>query len=134
MEVWDGLAAVRAVVDHDAESAFRAALVSGDLRGGEEQVTEDGLVFRGCITNAGDDVLGDDEDVDGCLRGNVAEGEAMFVAVDHIGGDLTVADFLKNRLHCVGNLAGKGLSGKCEKIRRSGDSCSSTLRGVRPMA
>jgi hypothetical protein len=117
VEVRDGLAAVRAVVDYHAEAVFRAAEVGGNLSGGEKKVAEDGLVFGRCLADACDDLVRDDENVNRRLRGNIAEGEAYVIAVDYIGGDLAVADFLKNRLHCGCNLAGGGLSGKCEKLR-----------------
>lgn len=124
VEVRDGLAAVRAVVDDDAVSAFREAEVGGDLRGGEQQVAEDGLIRRFRLSDTGDGFDGHDQDVDGSLRGNVTEGEAMLVAVNHIGGDLPVADFFENGLHCGRNLAEAGLSGKPEKFPAAGDSRS----------
>lgn len=45
MEVRDGFAAVWAVVDHDAVSAFRDSKVGGELRGGEKEVAEGYLVI-----------------------------------------------------------------------------------------
>lgn len=45
MEVRDGLAAVRAVVDYHSEAIFRAAEAGGNLSGGEKEMAEDGLVF-----------------------------------------------------------------------------------------
>ena len=115
VEVRDGLAAVWAVVDHHAEAAFRQAEVGGDLRGGEKELTEDRLIPGLRLADARDDLIGNNQDVNRCLRGNIAEDEAMFVAVYHVSGDFTVADFLENRLHCGRNLAWRGLSGKLEK-------------------
>jgi hypothetical protein len=118
VEVGDGLAAVRAVVNHHAESALRETEAGGDLRGGEKEMAEDGLIPGFRLADAGDGFVGHNQDVKRRLRGNIAEGEAMLVAVNHIGGDLPVADFLKNRLHSGGNLAGAGHSGKPEKFGR----------------
>ena len=116
VEVGDGLAAVRAVVDDHAVSVLREAELGGDVRGGEEKVAEDGSVIGGRCAHAGDGFVRDDEDVDGCLRGNVAESEAGFVTMDHIRRDLGVADFLENRLHWGRNLAGEGRCCKREKV------------------
>jgi hypothetical protein len=105
VEVRDGLATVRAVVDHDAESAFRKAEVGRDLGGGEKEVAEGFPISCRRLADAGDNAIGHDQDVNRCLRGNVAEGETVFIAVYQIGGDFSVADFLENRLHRGRNLA-----------------------------
>ncbi|MFM2199176.1 MAG: hypothetical protein RLZZ505_2608 [Verrucomicrobiota bacterium] len=105
VEVRDGLSAVRAVVDHHAESAFREAEFGGDLGGGEEEVPKGRLISGVRLADSRDGLVRHYQDVDGSLRGNVAEGEAMFIAVHHIGRDFRVADFLENRLHWGRNLA-----------------------------
>ena len=99
VEVWDGLAAVCAVIDHHAEAAFCKTEVGGDLRSGEKEVAKDRLISRLRRADAGDDFVGHNQHVHRCLRRNVAEDEAMFVTVNHIRGDFPVAYFLENRLH-----------------------------------
>lgn len=97
-------------------------------------MAEDALISRLRLADAGDEFVGNNQDVNWCLRGNVTEGKAVFVAEYYIGGDLPIADFLENRLHCGRSLAEARLSGKLEKIPVAGDSCSSALREVHPMA
>ena len=118
VKMWNGLAAVLAVVDHHTESTFRKTEVGGDLRRTEEEVAKDRLISRLCFAEAGDYFFGNYKDMDRCLRRNIAESEAMLVAVNHISGDFPVADFLENRLHCRRNLADVHPSGKLKKHGR----------------
>ena len=118
VEVWDGLAAVCAVIDHHAEAAFRKTEVGGDLRSGEKKVAKDRLISGLRFAEAGYYFFGNNKDVHRCLRRNIAESEAMLVAVNHISGDFPVADFLENRLHCRMNLADVHPSGKLKKHGR----------------
>ena len=99
VEVGDGLAAVGAVVDCDAEAGFGDAEFPCDLRSGEEKVAEDGLVFGGGFADARDGLLRDDENMHRCLRGNVPERAAEIVLVEDVGGDFPFVDFLEKSFH-----------------------------------
>jgi len=99
VEVGHGFPAVRAVVDGDAEAGFREAEIACDGCGGEKQVAEEGLVFRVRLADARDGLPRDDQDMGGCLRGNVPEGAAEIVLVDDFRRDLPVVDFLEKCLH-----------------------------------
>ena len=95
MEVGDGFAAVGAVVDDDAEAVFGESFAMGNASGDLQKVAEEGGVFAGGEGDAGDGLAGDDEEVDGGLRGDVAEGDALVVFMDDVGGNLPGADFFK---------------------------------------
>ncbi len=118
MEVGDAFAAVGTVVDHEAESFFAAedALRSGYFLGGEEEVAEEIAVFRGSFADPGDEFLGDDEDVDGRLGRDIAEGEAEVVFEDDVGGDLAGDDFFEQGHFWLGKEIGRSALG-AEKIR-----------------
>lgn len=73
VEMGDGFAAVRAVVDRDAETGFREAEVCGKFSCGEKEVTQSCLVFQGGFADSWDGLFGDDENVGRCLWGNVAK-------------------------------------------------------------
>jgi hypothetical protein len=93
-----GLTAIFACVDHDA-IAVGESLLFGDSFDGEQEVSHEGVVLGFGIGEFGDRLLGDDEDVDGGLGVEVAEGEGEVVFVDDIGGDFFANDFAEN---CVG--------------------------------
>ncbi len=97
MEVGDGFAAIRAVVDDDAETVVEIEF-AGQLRGDEEAVSEGGFVMGESFAEAWDGFAGDYEDVNGGLRINVADGDAFVVLVFEGGGDLAGDDFFEERL------------------------------------
>ena len=92
MEVGDAFAGVGAVVDDEAVAGFVEALLFGDVAGGEEELAEELTVAFAGGADAGDDALRDDEDVDGGLRVDVADGEDLFVVAHDVGGDLAGGD------------------------------------------
>ena len=95
MQVRHGLAAVRAVVDDEAVARFVQAEFRGDLGGFQQQVAEKFLVIRRCLGDAWDGLLGNDDDVCGRLRLDVAEGEDGVVFKNNGGGDFARGDFFK---------------------------------------
>jgi len=92
VQVWDGFAAVRAVVDDDAE-AFGESQGSCEFTGGEEQVAEQIGVSFLRLAHAGNYSLGDDEQVHGCLR--VVNGDAVIVLVRDFCRNFAGDDFFK---------------------------------------
>ena len=98
MEVGNGFAGVRAVV-HDEAEALREVELLRDLAGDEEEVAEDGLVGGGGFADAWYQLFGDDEQVDGGLRLDVVEDDAVFVLVLEARGDLAGDDFFEDRRH-----------------------------------
>src|SRR5258708_3565795 len=96
-----GLAAVAAVVDHDAITGFGDAEFPGQSGGGQQQVAEGGLVGGGRFTDAGNELLRDDEHMHRRLRIDVVDGEAELVLVRELRRNLAVDDLLENRFHCL---------------------------------
>lgn len=95
MEVGNRFATMRAVVNHDAESGVEFQF-AGEITGGEEEVTKEGLIFRRGFADSCDEFLGDDQHVDGGLRLHVVKGDAEIILVCDLCRDLSVDDFLKN--------------------------------------
>src|SRR5690606_39167368 len=112
----DGFTTMRTVVDGDAEAGVRDAFTAGDLSGGEEQMAERGGILRTGLRDPWDRPARDDEDVDGGLRGNIAEGDADIILMDDVRGDLLVAYFLEQRLvsHAEGRFSRPRQGGKTE--------------------
>jgi hypothetical protein len=97
VKVGDGFAGVGAVVDDEAKTAGELELF-GDLAGGEEEVSENGLMIGRGVADAGDDDLWDDQQVDRCLGGYVVDDDATVVLVFDLGGDFAVDDSLEKGL------------------------------------
>ena len=98
VEVRDGFAAVRAVVDHEAEAGGEVEF-TGHRAGGEQQVTEQRLVIGRSGADAGDDLFRDDEEVGGRLRRDVVEDDAEVVLVLDLGGDFSGDNALEKSGH-----------------------------------
>lgn len=98
MQVWHGLAAIAAVVDHQAVAGLRDAFTASDLCGSDEQVAKQPLIRRLRQADAGQGIAWHYEDVHRCLRENIAEGEAEFILVDDIRRDFSIPDFFEKRL------------------------------------
>jgi len=96
VEVGNGFAAVGAVVDDNAKTSVEFEL-SGDLSSYEKEMAEQGLVFRGRFAYARNQFFGNDQNVDGRLRIDVADREAEFVLMFEVRGDFPLGDFLEKR-------------------------------------
>ncbi len=97
VKMGDGLAAMPAVVDHDAKAVIQRQTL-GYLAGHKQQVTHEALIVASCFPDAGDWFLGYDKDVCGSLRINVAYREAEIVFVFKIAWYFSVGDFLEQGL------------------------------------
>jgi len=86
VQVVDGLAAVCARVGDDAE-AFGQTLFLRDFCGGEHQVPQQRFMRFHGVSGGGNVFLRDDQNVRGCDRVEVAEGEALVVFKDLGGRD-----------------------------------------------
>ena len=87
VEVGDGLAAVVAGVDDDAEAVGEHAL--GERGRFFEEMAEE---FGGCFGDVGVVLLGNEQQVGGGLRVDVGEGDGVVVLVDGFDGDGVVGD------------------------------------------
>ena len=97
MEVIHRLAALRAVVDNEAEAVVEL-LLARDLGGRDHEMAENLLVAGVGLGELREAVahLGDEDDVHGCLRRDVAECEHRVVLEDDSGGDLLVDDLVED--------------------------------------
>lgn len=95
MEVRDGFASVGAVIDDEAETAFRHAEPAGDFPGLDEQVAEQGVIAGNGGAEAGNDAFRHEQDVGWRLRVNVAKGEALVVLEDDVRRNFPRDDFFE---------------------------------------
>ncbi len=86
VEMIDGLAAVRAGVDHHAV-AVSETLVAGNLRRREQQVSEQPRMLFAGVRQRGNMFPGHHKKVHRRLRVDVAERDAAVVLVDGLGRD-----------------------------------------------
>ncbi len=98
MEVGHGFAGVRAVVDDQAKTSIEAEFAR-DLAGGEQEVTEDrGLIGSG-LADPRNDGLGNQQEVDGGLRLNVMDHDAVVVLVFDSGRNFAGDDAFEEGGH-----------------------------------
>lgn len=97
MEMGDGFSAVGAVVDDEAIPGLVKLELAGDFLGGGKEMAKNGMMFRGDGGMAGMVLLGDEEDMNGGLRGDIAEGEDVIILKDDVGLGFAVDDPLEDR-------------------------------------
>ena len=97
VQVGNGFTSVAAAVDDEAEAfAFIAdAEFLRDVAGGDQEMSQNGFILFPGPCHARDGFFRNDEDVDGCLGADVAEGNADLVLMDDIGGDFPPDDPFK---------------------------------------
>lgn len=95
MKMWNGLSAVRTVVDHDPVAFGEVQLFRG-CGGDKEKVAEQGLIGRGRFGEARNVFFRYDQQMHRCLRLNVVKDHTEIVLVLDLGGDFAIDDFLKN--------------------------------------
>lgn len=93
MEVFDGLAAVVACIDHDSESFGQ--LLLGDLGRLVEQMSQELCRHTQYIPKV---LFWDQEHVGWCLRIQVCERDRMVILVDSLHGDLVLRDLAEDAL------------------------------------
>jgi len=98
MEVRNRFSSIFSVIDDEAIPSLLKADQRGYLGGFEQQVSEHGLILAGGFRDARQRLAGDDEDVDGGLWLDVAEGHHEIVFVDDAGRDFAVTDLLEDGL------------------------------------
>jgi len=98
VQVGHRLAGVRAVVHHEPE-AVRELELARDIAGDEQEMSEHGLVFSGCFRDSRNHFFRDNQQVNGCLRLDIMQRDAVLVLVFDSRGDFAVDDFLKESFH-----------------------------------
>jgi hypothetical protein len=98
MYVRHRFAGVGAVVEYEPEAVLRQAQLPRNFGGFQQQMTEQGLVFRTRFGNTRDGLLRDQKDVRRRLRGDVMEGDDRVVLINNPGRNFTRDDFLEQGL------------------------------------
>jgi hypothetical protein len=96
MQVGDGFTGVWAGVDDQPIASFLEPSLQSNLSGFQQEVAQQRLVRRPGFGQAGDRLLGDDQDVHGGLRADIVKGEDLVIFINDPGRNLAVDDPLKN--------------------------------------
>jgi hypothetical protein len=107
VQVRHGFATVRPVIDHGSETGFSQTNIPGNFSSGKQKMPENFLISRSCLPNSRDGFAGNNQDVRGCLGGNISEGTTDLIAVDDVCRDFTIVNFFKKRFHVGGRIAAK---------------------------
>jgi hypothetical protein len=96
MQVWDLLTTILTCIHNTPEAGCLNAFQNCDLSGGQQQVSQTLRVFRFCILETGQALTWHDEHVDWRLRLDVTEGDAVFILIEDVGGNVATQDFVEN--------------------------------------
>ena len=96
VKVGDGFAAIGAIIDDEAITGFFELALAGDPLGGDEEMSEEGMILGRDGTVAGVMFFWNDKNVDGGLGGEITEGEDVIILVENIGGEFAVDDALED--------------------------------------
>jgi hypothetical protein len=132
VEVKNGLASAGADVEDGAVSLLDIAL-TGDLGGGEVAAADEFGVGGLGLLQSGKMFFGNDENVRGCLRVDVFEGEDVVVFVNFLGGNFAAEDAAEEAIG-IGHVefTRAGLPGGNDTIAAAG--LSAGLWGKQPPA
>ncbi len=92
MKVGDSFAAIGAVINDEAVPGFVELALASDPLGGDEEMGEEGMIFRGDGTMAGVMFFWNDKNMNGGLGSEITKGENVIILVEDIGGELAVDD------------------------------------------
>ena len=96
MKVGDGFSTIGAIIDDEAIAGFFELALAGNALGGDEEMSEEGMILGGNGAVAGVMFFRDEKDVDGGLGGEITEGEDVIILVKNIGRNLAVDDALED--------------------------------------
>ena len=92
MKVGDGFSTIGAIIDDEAIACFFELALAGNALGGDEEMSEEGMILGRNGAVAGVMFFRDEKDVNGGLGGEITEGEDVIILVEDIGRDLAVDD------------------------------------------
>lgn len=98
MQMGDGLACVRAVVEDQTEAGLAEPDELGNFRRLEQKMAQNFVVFRFGFGHSRNRFLGDDEHVSRSLRFDVVESQDKVVLINDGGRDFAGDDFFKQGL------------------------------------
>ena len=96
MKVGDGFSTIGAIIDDEAIAGFFELALAGNALGGDEEMSEEGMILGRNGAVAGVMFFRDEKDVDGGLGGEITEGEDVIILVKNIGRNLAVDDALED--------------------------------------
>lgn len=105
MQVGDLLPGTRTCIGDEAVAAGLYAELGGDFIGGDEEVAHEGGVCLRDALQALQVLLGNDEDVNLGLGGDIRKGVDEVVFINFGGGDFLTQDFAKD-----GGIGGEGVA------------------------
>lgn len=106
VQVGDGFTGVGTLVDDEAKALGQVELF-GQFPGDQQEVSEEGLVGRIGLADAGNGFAGDQEKMEGSLGADIVQSHAMFILVGKSAGNLSGHDFFK-KSHGFRQRGGKG--------------------------
>jgi hypothetical protein len=92
VQVRDGFAAIRAIIDDEAVAVFFKLALASDPLSGDEEMSEEGMILGRDGPVAGVMFFWDDKNVNGGLGGEITKGEDVIILVKNIGGEFAVDD------------------------------------------
>ena len=92
MKVGDGFSTIGAIIDDEAIAGFVELALAGNALGGDEEMSEEGMILGRNGAVAGVMFFRDEKDVNGGLGGEITEGEDVIILVKNIGRNLAVDD------------------------------------------
>ena len=95
MQMRDGFAGIRAIIEYEAEACRGEPEFFGDRGGLEEQMTEDLVIFGLGFGDARDRLFRNDQHMHGRLRFDIAKGDDFVVLVKDGSRDFARDNLLK---------------------------------------
>ena len=92
MKVRDCFSTIGAIIDDKAIACFVELALAGNALGGDEEMSEEGMILGRNGAVAGVMLFRDEKNVNGGLGGEITEGEDVIILVKYIGRDLAVDD------------------------------------------
>ena len=92
MKVRDCFSTIGAIIDDEAIACFVELALAGNALGGDEEMSEEGMILGGNGAVAGVMFFRNEKDVNGGLGGKITEGEDVIILVKNIGRNLAVDD------------------------------------------
>lgn len=94
MQVGDALPGILSIIDDHPVTAGKVFL-EGDLAGDQQEMAEKGLVLLSGFKQPGKGFFRNDQDMDGGLGIDIADGEGQIILIGDVGRYFPGQDFLK---------------------------------------
>jgi hypothetical protein len=95
VQMRDGFSAIASIIDDQPVAAFLESFLRGDFSRLEQQMAQHRMIVWSGFGDSRDGLLGDNQNVRGCLRADIAEGQHEVVFVNDLRGNLSRDDLFK---------------------------------------